>query len=343
MKIQTSKERRREIKKAVLGALSMLDMVELPIPIKEIVRAHKNCRLIPYSVHMKRHGLTYFQMIEFAGTKDACTDFYVNENAYLIYYNDLDRNIVSSNRYRWSIAHELGHVLLKHHENNKETKLFRSTLSETKYSILEEEADLFASYILCPHAILCCYPIKGDGDIAARCKISSPAAYNRYKDFKEWRRNWKKEAAESYDFSICWLHTHNKQCKRCKTDISVQEYKFCPICGKKGFLYQRRNTEMLYEPIETDNKGRVKLCIRCKNEEILPNASFYHICGARLTNNCMGEFDERLQEYTGPCAMAFESGVPANARFCPYCGEKTYFGLNILKSWDEVVEEDLPF
>lgn len=58
-------------------------------------------------------------MITFVESKDACTDFYANKNLYYIYYNDVDASVTTSNRYRWNIAHELGHILLKHHVNNQ--------------------------------------------------------------------------------------------------------------------------------------------------------------------------------------------------------------------------------
>ena len=49
---------------------------------------------------MKRLNISYEDMKAYAKTKDAFTDYYVNEDMFYIYYNDLDLNIVISNRYR---------------------------------------------------------------------------------------------------------------------------------------------------------------------------------------------------------------------------------------------------
>lgn len=338
----TSKERRIEIKTAVLDALSLLEDVQLPIPIKKIVRIYTNCRLIPYSYQMKHHHLSYQKQLSLAGTSDAYTDYYASKERYIIYYNDIDPKIMNSKRYRWSIAHELGHVLLGHHKQSQQTKLFRNRLSEHQYRIFEEEADLFASYILCPYAILCCFPIRGDGNIAALCNISQSAAANRYRDYKRWRKNWNHGTADKYDFKMRWLYTHQKRCTNCGCDIKNFDYSFCPICGKQDFLYLKEISKMIYTNIEIDEHGCVIKCPNCYNEELVTDANYCHICGTSAKNKCLGELDYVTQEYCGACDTSKNHNLPANARFCPYCGSDTTF-KNILPSWENELNDGLPF
>ena len=147
--IQTniSTKRRLEIKNIVYNALLRLKKCTLPTKIKAIARSYENIRLIPYRKHMRLFDISYERMRMFAQTKDAFTDYYANEECYLIYYNDIDINIVTSNRYRWNIAHELGHVLLEHHKRNNNTRIFRCALSDKEYNYLEEEADYFAQWL----------------------------------------------------------------------------------------------------------------------------------------------------------------------------------------------------
>lgn len=114
-----SKSKRQEIKDKVLFALNNTNKLYFPVNIKYIVKQFKNCKLIPYSTQIKRCNMSYQQMLSFAGTEDAFTDYV--ENLYLIYYNNLNPIIMKSNKYRWNIAHELGHILLEH--NKKMTKL----------------------------------------------------------------------------------------------------------------------------------------------------------------------------------------------------------------------------
>ena len=96
-----NKERRTEIKNVVLKELSLLGNVQLPIPIKRLVKMHKNCRLITYSRQMRIQQISYQQQLQYAGSPDAHTDYYADKNCYIIYYNDLDTKILNSNRYRW--------------------------------------------------------------------------------------------------------------------------------------------------------------------------------------------------------------------------------------------------
>ena len=134
-----NKQDKRRIKDAVLKVLDHYDrQLRLPVPIKSIVKSIENVRLIPYSVQMRRRGLTYEDMVDFTGTEDACTDYDASKDQYLIYYNDVDRTRVTTNRYRWNIAHELGHIALEHHKQYRETRLFRNTIDEVLYKKLEE-------------------------------------------------------------------------------------------------------------------------------------------------------------------------------------------------------------
>lgn len=58
---------------------------------------------------------------------------------YFIYYNDLGN---SHERIRFTIAHEIGHIRLGHHENK-----------EIPYEEAESEANHFAKYLLSPHPV----------------------------------------------------------------------------------------------------------------------------------------------------------------------------------------------
>ena len=124
-------ERRQFIKSVVSGACEHFNKPKLPLEIKAFTRSFLNIRLISYSKHIKRMNLPYSYMTNIA--KDSYTDYYADINMYYIYYNDIDRNIVSSNRYRWNIAHELGHVLLGHLRDNEKTRLTRPALPDDEY------------------------------------------------------------------------------------------------------------------------------------------------------------------------------------------------------------------
>jgi Zn-dependent peptidase ImmA (M78 family) len=141
-----------QIKEKVIKVLkhyqSTIDKkISFPIPIKAIAKSFKNIRVIPYSIHMREYNISYKNMILQCETDDAYTDYDFHKDLYIIYYNDIDVTKTKSNRYRWNIAHELGHIVLDHNLNSENTKLFRNKLDDYEYTILEKEADSFASYL----------------------------------------------------------------------------------------------------------------------------------------------------------------------------------------------------
>ena len=207
-----NENRRKEIKAIVLKFLDQCERngirVTLPVPLKEMVKSLPNCRLIGYSIHCARRGLTKAEMIQYAGTDDACCDFYKSQDKYIIYYNDIDSHKVNSKRYRWNIAHELGHILLNHHRDHTETRLFRNELSTATYQKLEDEADTFAAYLLVPHGaiyIYSSYEKITENWIKNHCAISGPAASRRYKLFQQWYRNGAVKEGNWKDYMICKL------------------------------------------------------------------------------------------------------------------------------------------
>lgn len=70
----------------------------------------------------------------------------------IIIYND-DTNLNTIERIRFSLAHEIGHIVLLHFSDN-DSILTRGGLTSEKYKILEKEADTFARELLAPPALI---------------------------------------------------------------------------------------------------------------------------------------------------------------------------------------------
>ena len=341
-------KRRNELKEAVYKTLYHSNKYHIPVKIKDLVRSFTNIRLISYSKHMKTLSIAYSDILKFTGTKDACTDYYAEYDLYIIYYNDIDKNITTSNRYRWNIAHELGHIMLEHHKEHKKTRIFRSGLSTFEYNELEEEADYFASLILVPHAALLGFKIKNANNIKLMCRISEPAAKRRYYEFAEWKSHL--NANDEYDNRIFHLYFNfifKKKCKNCGTGVIQRYGKYCPICGQKNKLEWGDVDNMKYPLLETHENGKLKECPICHNEETGIDGSYCQICGKQLINICVN------MECTG------DESLPCNARYCPTCGQQSSFLKNgLLKLWNyeeylqhsdpyfnlpDEIDEELPF
>lgn len=165
MTLEISNDRRSKIKSIVYSTLLHSNQLSMPVKIGTIIRSYKNIKLITYSSQIKKHGITYKELIISVETQDSYVVYNHSKNKYCIYYNDIDINIVSSNRVRWNLAHELGHVLLKHHELCSKEKLLRNdifldNIDDDNYKIAELEANYFAQLLLVPHVVLLGFNIK---------------------------------------------------------------------------------------------------------------------------------------------------------------------------------------
>ncbi len=350
-----------EIKKAVIETIRACGKrLKLPVPIKKITKnAFPNVRLIPYSTQMKRRNISYEEMLVFTGTADACTDYRADLDVYVIYYNDVDPSRISSNRYRWNIAHELGHVALNHHKKYKESRIFRNKISNELYAEIEEEANMFAAYILVPHIVISCVTDKKHIDIKGLCSVSNAASSRRNEEIQAWG---KRNRAELYDFELLgffsyyveknayskaariWLD-HHRACPICSASIEHRFVSFCQVCGEKYTgHYKMQEDIMQYSRIDFDDQDRAIECPVCHNTDIAPNGNFCIICGNSLVNLC----SEAGEPYGTICNNT--DPLPGNARYCPYCGSKsTFLKRNLLPKWDNSSDEpfddggDLPF
>nr|DAE13801.1 MAG TPA: IrrE N-terminal-like domain [Siphoviridae sp. ctLNL10] len=337
-------ERRNEIKEVVYYTLQNYRHSNIPVEIKAIARSFSNIRLVSYSKHMKKTNLSYDDMIKFTGTNDACTDYYAKANFFIIYYNDIAKNITTSNRYRWNIAHELGHIMLGHHIAHEKTRIFRNELSYSEYDNLEEEADYFASLILVPHAALLGFQIRNANHIKVMCKISEPAAKRRYYEFVEWKSH--ASTLDAYDMHILHFYfnfIYKRKCKNCGTGLIQKIGKYCPICGNKNTLEWGDGDTMKYPLLRTYENGKLIQCPNCNNEETNINGDYCQICGRIIVNRC-------------PNIECTHEVLPSNARYCPLCGSKSIFhNLDYLKDWNYEetshffdnfplgIDEELPF
>ena len=339
-----------EIKEAVLATLRACNKpLTLPVPIKKIIReGFPNVRLIRFSKQMQRREMTYEEMKQFCGTDDACTDYYADSDTYVIYYNDVDNLKMSSNRYRWNIAHELGHIALNHHRKYDQTRIFRTGLKNELYSIIEDEANMFAAYILVPHIVISCVADKHHIGISKLCKVSGAAAVRRFDAIQAWSR---RNRAEAYDLELLgffsryveknpysksvrdWLNAH-RACKKCSSTLG-RFTNFCEMCGApvQGH-YKLKGDIMEYPGIELDEKDRALECPVCHNTELYSKGQFCIICGNSLVNLCSND----QASYGFSCQN--NDPLPGNARYCPFCGAKsTFLQRGILFRWDGTSDE----
>lgn len=88
----------------------------------------------------------------------------------------------SHGRNRFTLAHELGHVVLGHLNPRWKGTAFRTESDPlSNHAPMEREANVFASRLLAPAGVLMQIGIQSAAEIAALCDISQQAAEYRWK------------------------------------------------------------------------------------------------------------------------------------------------------------------
>lgn len=318
-----SNNRRIVIKQAVYSTLQNDDTPCLPVKIGKIIRTIKNIKLITYSSQIRKQNITYKELVINAETKDSYAVRCTSQNRYCIYYNDIDKNIVKSNRVRWNLAHELGHVILKHHAFCNKNKLFRGNIDDDVYDYLEEEADYFAQLILVPHAALIGFKIESYQNICFMCEISRPASKKRFYEYSIWKKHI--NPSDAYDkqiFHLFYPFIFKRKCQICGASLIQRYGKYCPICGNQSIKWG--DGKMQYKiRYDLNEVSRLYHCSVCENERIPDDAIYCQICGTPVQNKCIN--CDKLAD--------------ADARYCICCGSKTTFNSKVLPDWKAELEE----
>lgn len=247
------------------------------------------------------------------------------------YITIYDAKVVPYTRVRWTLAHELGHIVLGHLKDFEQTAINRGGILAEEYDVLEKEADFFAAELLEPMAILKEVGAWRAEEITQLCWDSKTAAENRAKDLSWW--GCTKLACEDdqdlkrqFSLYLSWVCV-------CADPTRI------PIKTAIVKNPRRRTKVGKHLFIRTDENGRFLECPRCGNTEFSPNANFCKMCGLYLYNQCgeipqydHTEYDEHLNVIGGVHRIN-----PGDARYCEHCGRETLLTrLGLLMTWEEV-------
>lgn len=138
----------------------------------------------------------------------------------IIYYND-DR---MESRARFSIMHELGHIVLEHGEYRDFSK--------------EAEANHFASNILAPRMAIHYSRCKNHIHVANQFNISVEAATYAFDDYRRWHRRavYKMSGLDKAMYTHFYNEKYNgfvyniKTCKLCGKEILNHKSDYCDPC-----------------------------------------------------------------------------------------------------------------
>lgn len=279
--------------------------------------------------------------------KDGRTYFDVNRKTFLIVYNDKKY----SKRVRFTLAHELAHIVLNH-LNDSRTEINRGGLTNSEYAILEGEANTFAGNFLAPPVLIneIVQKIGFKSSYIEHYFGLSASAVRDYRkdDYLYWRNSLSitDNEMQLYKKYVIFLYPHF--CDRCRSIIYGNKYKYCLICGSSHIKTGKDDSFMKYTGIDTYENGKAKECAICHNDETDIKGDYCQICGTYLLNQCASAISNI--PFTGEEECTHTEILPSNARYCPYCGNKTTFLENgLLKDWNyrdddyDDIPDELPF
>lgn len=318
------KVRKKYIKNVVNNLFLNLNINKYPINMIAIINSFNNMQVVSYKNFKNKYNLTTEEVLSYLLSEDGCALYSPQKDKYVIYYNDLEGYPKVPGRIKWTLAHELGHVLLNHHSNER-TKLFRQNgLLDNEYDWMEAEANRFASLLLANPIILDSLNIQSSTDIKNICGLSTEASKYRYKDYLKWSKNKLISVNDRKVFSQFSDFINKKACSICGNGFVIKNAKYCPICGTKNITWG--DGKMIYKQIELNEKHKTRICPECQNENTNIDGPFCQICGTHIMNECTN--------------LGCGGTLDGDARFCPFCGSKsTFLEDKILLSWKEEKSE----
>ncbi len=281
------------------------NIIEFPIQPFELIKKFK-WGLLTYEEMALRGNCTIENVCECLGT-DGYSIY--NGSNYTIAYNN---TIKSQGRINFTLAHEIGHIILNHHKDFDVTEILEDNFTKAEYKILENEANCFARNILAPAPLVKQMKFwNALFDMPNYFGITLKATTTRL----SFLSNDLYYLTQDQILQYLLKYKRYKLCLNCSLKYLNINSKYCPLCGNKNLILGDGFTMKEYKGINIEN---AKECPRCENYDIQPEHKYCKICGLSFSNECV------------ECGKKLDS----SARYCTECGSvSTYFRDDILKDW----------
>lgn len=260
----------------------------LPINIKKLIKSYKSSGLhiMTYTSFAKQRKISMHEVIMFADSNDGCL-WKRNDGKYILLYNDTIDYIP---QIRFTLAHELGHFILKHHDQTDDAILSRGGLSDSVHHHFEMEANYFAKRLLAPIPLIDQFTkIWKENDsehISKIFNISPPVAVRIIEEINKRYENIKMiyqthEMISKFENFIN-NNLSSKFCLYCSR-LQKQSANFCSFCGGDNLITPTFDN-FLNIKINPLLKNMATTDIECpKCETNVPRNNFCHRCGIKIT------------------------------------------------------------
>ena len=183
------------INNLVLKLYSQLPRIKYPLDLNEVLSLIPNCKLMSYQKFADINHCSVNDVIALCQSKSGCTHYDVETNRYLILVNLAETS--NYGRRRWTIAHEIGHIVCGHHILSAVDKIAENSFAQINNQDYEIEADYFAVTLLSPLPLFKVFEMQSVRDIQNTFGLSAEASDIRLKEYKIWLRNHRKTAWEN--------------------------------------------------------------------------------------------------------------------------------------------------
>lgn len=185
------------INNLILQIYKKMPKIEFPINVQDVLKLIPNCRYLSYQTFAEATDSTIEDVINLCESKSGCTHYELKQDRYLILCNQSPAYNNNEGRQRWTLSHEIGHVLCEHLSTTAKSKLSENNLLQDSNTSFENEADYFAATLLAPFPLFKILNIRSVIDVQITFGLSAEAAQYRYKNYINWERNHWKSAWEN--------------------------------------------------------------------------------------------------------------------------------------------------
>lgn len=187
--------RRIYINNLVLKLYSQISRIKYPLDLNEVLSLIPNCKIMPYQKFADINHCSVNDVITLCQSKSGCTYYDVETNRYLILVNLIETS--NCGRRRWTIAHEIGHIMCGHHILSAVDKIAENSFSQFNNQDYEIEADYFVATMLSPFPLYEYLNVQSPLDVQNVFGLSAEASLYRYKEYLKWKQYHRKTAWEN--------------------------------------------------------------------------------------------------------------------------------------------------
>ncbi len=337
-----------------------------PLDIKQLLLSFSHqIYLIPYKSYKDRSGkeeaekqfdpLTLSKDGFCTRIRDVLMDFGtgpITGNNWEIYYNDQSLDA----RIRFTLMHEMGHVLLGHHQIlNMDTLM--GIEDDPEYRAADAQADQFSINALAPapavyrllkeHGFSCSEKAGGTWQLTNKKApflqhlgqlpkpeelvmtafgLSREAAERRLYELQAELVFWQEIEPELYAWIEGIAHRSGWYCWVCHTRRRTTS-PYCPGCGK-GWAYEYKDYGRPSRPVIGLRKnGQFAFCSVCGNSEYSDSAAYCPVCGCPVVNECENaHYTDGDFVRSGMFIMRGTHRCRPTDIYCGSCGVLTAFG-----------------